>query len=355
MVRVQHAQLMSFVSQCLRTAGAADSIAEAMATSLVEGDLLGFRTHGVRRLPYNVKQLQSRAMKGQGEVQVLRRRSAIETWDAEGLSGLYVAPKAVRTAIRMARAAGTGTVIVKRCEHVASLAAYLQAATDAGMVISMIAATPAQSSVAPFGGVQRVFSPNPYGFAAPTSGEPLVLDMSFSITAAGKVRQAYDRKEQLPWPAIIAKNGEATADPAEYIERDGAILPLGGTDLGYKGYGLCLMSEILTLGLSNYGRLQGAFDGEMNTLYVHVADPEAFGTRQDFLTVTDDLLRRCRESAPAIPKAAVRIPGERALELKRTQLREGVLLDELTWPRLQHLAQKLNVPLPAATLVELTD
>lgn len=354
MVRVQYNELLSFAKLCLCTAGATPQIAEAMASSLIEGDLLGFSTHGIRRLPYNVKQLQSRAMKGEGEIAVLRRRSAIETWDAEGLSGLYVAPLAVQKAMEMARNAGTGTVIVKRSDHVASLAAYLQAATDAGLVISMIAATPAQSSVAPHGSVDRVFSPNPYGFAAPTSGEPLLLDMSFSMTAAGKIRQAYERKEQLPWPAIVSKTGESSADPAEYIERGGAIFPLGGGDLGYKGYGLCLMSEIMTLGLSNYGRLQGAFDGEMNTLYVHVADPEAFGTRQDFLAVTDDLLRRCREAEPAIPDAPVRVPGERALELKRTQLREGVLLDELTWPRLQHLAQKLNVQLPTATPVEFT-
>ncbi|WP_185960774.1 Ldh family oxidoreductase [Aliidiomarina halalkaliphila] len=346
MVRVQLAELLQFTEACLTQAGASAEVAKAMAHSLVQGDLLGFRTHGVRRLPYNVKQLQAGRMKGSGEPQILRRRAAIETWDAESLSGLYVAPLAVQRAMSMARTAGTGTVVVKRCEHVASLAAYLQQATDQGLLITMMAATPAQASVAPHGARSPVFSPNPYGMGVPTRGAPILLDMSFSMTAAGKVRQAYDRNERLPWPAIVSGSGEITDNPADYIDGNGAILPLGGADLGYKGYGLCLMSEIFTLGLSNYGRLQGAHDGEMNTLYVQVTDPEAFGTRDDFLAVTDDLLNRCRKAAAIDPSEPVRIPGERALALAEEQQRTGVLLDELTWPRLQHLAKKLGMEIP---------
>ncbi|WP_194757473.1 Ldh family oxidoreductase [Aliidiomarina indica] len=346
MVRIQLDDLLHFTETCLIRAGAHQAIAQVMANSLVQGDLLGYRTHGVRRLPYNVKQLQSNKMRRHGEPQILRRRAAIETWDAESLSGLYVAPMAVRRAMAMAKSAGTGTVVVKRCEHVASLAAYLQQATEQGLLITMIAATPAQASVAPHGARSPVFSPNPYGMGIPTSSTPILLDMSFSMTAAGKVRQAYDRKERLPWPAIVTKSGEITDDPAAYIDHGGAILPLGGSDLGYKGYGLCLMSEIFTLALSNHGRLHGAHDGEMNTLYVQVSDPEAFGTRQDFLAVTDDLLERCRGAEAIHPAEPVRIPGERALTLAEEQQRLGVELDELTWPRLQHLADKLNVTLP---------
>lgn len=345
--RVEYQALASFASQCLQQAGASPEVARNMAENLLAGDLLGFRTHGLRRLPYNVKQLQQGHARGQGDPRVLTERAAVATWDAEGLSGLYVVPKAVDRACAMAREAGTGTIVIRRAEHAASLAAYLERATDQGLVISLMASTPAQSSVAPYGAKSRVFSPNPFAIGVPTSGQPLLMDISLSVTAAGKVRQAYDRQEQLPWPALVSAAGEISRDPATYLEEPaGAILPLGGADLGYKGYGLCLMSEIWTMALSNYGRLQGQQDGEYNSVMVQVMDPSAFGELEAFKTVTDDLLRRCREASPIDPGQPVRIPGERALALKQEQLTHGVQLDDLTWPRLQHLAEKLDVVLP---------
>ncbi|EGN75143.1 malate/lactate dehydrogenase [Idiomarina sp. A28L] len=345
-VRVAKEQLLQFATSCFVKAGADQEIAKSMAESLLWGDLLGFRTHGMRRLPYNVKQLQSGAARGSGEVSVINHRAAVETWDANALPGLYVAPLAVEKACEMALNAGTGTVVVRRCEHVASLAAYLQIATEKGFLINMMAATPAQSSVAPAGGISRVFSPNPYAIGVPTSSEPMLLDMSFSVTAAGKVRQAYDRGELLPWPAIVTQKGEITNDPKAYIEEGGALLPLGGADLGYKGYGLCLQSELWTLGLTGYGRADAMDDGEQNTLFVQVIDPEAFAGKEAFERVAEDLMQRCLAAAPISKEHPVRVPGSGALAQVKEQTERGVLLDELTWPRLQYCAEKLGVELP---------
>ncbi|RUO18431.1 lactate dehydrogenase [Aliidiomarina iranensis] len=346
-VRVTKESLLTFATACFAKAGAEATIAKTMAESLLWGDLLGFRTHGMRRLPYNVKQLQSGAARGEGSVQVLNSRAAVETWDANGLPGLFVAPQAVEKACTMALHAGTGTVVVRRCEHVASLAAYLQIATDRGLLVNLMAATPAQSSVAPAGSSSRVFSPNPYAIGVPTNGAPLLLDMSFSVTAAGKIRQAYDRNELLPWPAIVTKTGEITNNPKAYIEEGGAILPLGGADLGYKGYGLCLQSELWTLGLSGYGRAEAVADGEQNTFFVQVIDPEAFAGKAAFVRVAEDLLTRCLDAQPIDSSQPVRIPGSGALANFQEQTERGVLLDELTWPRLQHCAKKLGVESPA--------
>lgn len=348
---------IEFATACLQKAGARADIAEQMAKSLVYGDLFGFRTHGLRRLPYNVKQLQSGQSQGQGDVDVVQERLATAHWDAHGLSGLYVIPQAVEHAISKARDCGTATVVVRRCDHVASLAAYLHLATEQGMVISMLASTPAQASVAPFGAKSRVFSPNPFGFAVPYSpqGEAnspqrsIMFDMSFSVTAAGKVRQAYDRQESLPWPAIIAPDGSATANPASYLDEGGALLPLGGIDLGFKGYGLCLMSELLTMGLTGYGRDVGADDGEFNSVYIQVSDPTAFTSTAEFDRVVADLAQRCLQAEPINAEQPPRLPGERAWREFDRQMNQGVELDELTWPRLCHVARKLGVAIPAST------
>lgn len=345
-VRVRHADLLNFASSCLQQAGAAVDIAEGMAQSLAYGDLFGFRTHGLRRLPYNIKQIQQGKARGEGSVNIVQDRLATAHWDANGLSGLYVVPLAVEHAVQKAKQCGTATIVIKRCDHVASLAAYLHLATSQEMVISMMASTPAQASVAPFGAKSRVFSPNPFGFAVPYQQQSIMFDLSFSVTAAGKVRQAYDRQEKLPWPAIINQSGEVTNDPREYIDEGGALLPLGGADLGFKGYGLCLMSELLTMGLAGYGREQGGEDGEFNSVYIQVTDPLAFTSEQVFQNVVTDLAQRCQQATPIDPNQPPRLPGERAWRDYHEQMQHGVLIDELTWPRLVHVANKLGVELP---------
>jgi LDH2 family malate/lactate/ureidoglycolate dehydrogenase len=349
MPHVDYDELVEFATQCLQRAGASHNIAAETARYLAEGDLLGFTTHGVKRLRFNVQQLQRENSRGSGEVEVIRDRAAVATWDAHFLPGPYVAPMAVRAACDKAKDAGTATIVVRRCQHVASLAAYLRIATEQGLVVSLMASTPAQSSVAPFGGREPVFSPNPFAIGVPTGSDPLLLDISFSMTAAGKVRQAYERGQMLPWDAIVTADGKLSRDPADYIKGEGAaLLPLGGADLGYKGYGLCLMSEIWTMGLANYGRPDACGDGESNTLWVQVYDPTAFGTLEEFTRVTDDLIQRCTDCLPVDPAAPVRIPGQRSLQRRTEQLANGVELDDKTIELLQKTADEFGLAMPGS-------
>ncbi|RUO24549.1 lactate dehydrogenase [Aliidiomarina minuta] len=347
MKRFSYPSLLQFAYTCLEHAGADSDVAQACATYLLEGDLLGFDTHGIKRLYYNLAQLRDKHSRGHGEPEIIRDRAAVATWDAHFLPGPYIAAKAVEEACYKARHAGTATIVVRRCQHVASLAAYLRIATDQGFVISLMASTPAQRSVAPHGGKAAVFSPNPFAIGVPTREQPMLLDISFSMTAAGKIKQAYERGQQLPWPAIIKADGKLSSDPADYVEqKDAAILPLGGADLGYKGYGLCLMSEIWTMALANYGRVQGRSDGESNTLCVQILDPAAFGESETFYDVTEELLDRARRCPPIDPQNPVRIPGQRSLERREQQLASGVELDDSILTLLAQCAEEFNVQLP---------
>lgn len=348
MMRFDAQALLQFSAEVLQQAGASEEIAAQTAQYLLEGDLLGFSTHGLKRLYFNAKLLAEGQARGSGEVEMIVDRPALATWDAHFLPGPYVAAQAVQVACDKARHAGTATIVVRRAQHVASLAAYLRIATEQGLVVSMMCSTPAQSSVAPFGAKQPLFSPNPFAIGVPTSGTPLLLDMSFSMTAAGKIRQYWERGEHLPWPAIITAEGELSTNPADYIEGEGAaIMPLGGADLGYKGYGLCLMSEIWTMALANYGRVHGSNDGESNSLFVQVLDPTAFGDASEFNAVTEDLLSRAKACKPVATTKPVRIPGERSMQLRAEQLSQGVTLDEATIGRLQRAAGRFGVTMPA--------
>ncbi|RUO42595.1 Ldh family oxidoreductase [Idiomarina aquatica] len=347
--RFDYRQLLQWADESLQQAGASGEIARHVAFYLLEGDLLGYSTHGLIRLLNNCQWLQQGKSLGKGQPTVVSERAAVAHWDANHLPGPYVVPQAIEAATAMAKQAGTGTIVIRRSQHIAALAAYLSLATEQGMVVSLMCSTPGQRAVAPFGSKQAIFSPNPFALGVPSSGQPLLLDISFSMTAAGKVRQAKANDVALPYQALITEQGEWTDDPASFFaEPPSAIAPLGGQKLGYKGYGLTLFSEILTMALSQYGRRQGGNDGDANSVWVQVIDPSAFGPQKAFLQQVDDMLEDCRQATPIDANEPVRIPGQRALQRKAQQLKQGVAYSAATMKVLQRCEELVGVTLPTA-------
>ncbi len=336
-----------WAAQCLQKAGAEPVIAASMAEHLVAADLLGFRTHGLMRLGYNVRCLQQGEARGAGTYVVERQRAAMQLWDADYLSGLYVVPQAVKAAIAMAKQCGTGTVVIKRAQHVAALVVYLEHAIHAGMMIQLLCATPGQQVVAPYGAKSAWFSPNPFAIGVPTQSQPILFDISLSMTAAGKVRKAIAEKQPLPYPALITAVGDYTTDATTFMAEPASVLaPLGGQELGYKGSGLCLFSELWTLALSQLGRHQELPGVDANTVWVQVIDPSTFGSLAEFKAQAQALVDGMKAAIPIAPDQPVRVPGEGALRTRERQLRNGIEYTPALWRQLGKVAQAVQVPLP---------
>ena len=344
------AVMTAWASRCLMKQGATPDVAQSMAKHLVAGDLLGFRTHGLLRLRYNLQALQRGQTKPAGEPELVQGRAAIELWDADLLSGLYVVPKAVKRAIAMARVCGTGTVVIRRTQHVAALAVYLEQAVDAGMLIQMMCSTPAQEVVAPYGAKSACFSPNPFALGVPTESVPILLDMSLSMTAAGKVRTALAENKQLPYAALITAEGDYSCDPATFVAEPASVLAsLGGKELGYKGTGLNLFSELWTLALSDYGRKDAApADADANTVWLQVVDPTAVAEQGAFERQASALVEALKNTQPIDPQQPVRVPGAGALATRARQLTHGIEYSAATWRQLEWCADFCDEPLPTA-------
>src|SRR5205085_8101364 len=142
--------------------------------------------------------------------------------------------------------------------------------------------------------------------------------------------------------------GNLTDDPgAVTTSPKGSLLPTGGRDHGHKGYNLALIVESLSQGLSGDGRSTkptrwGA------SIFVQVFEPEAFSGLSAFTRETDALVSLAHASRPAPGVDAVRLPGERALGLKRRALSEGVELYPGIAEKLVPWAEKLGVSMPRA-------
>jgi LDH2 family malate/lactate/ureidoglycolate dehydrogenase len=340
--------LTAFAHALLARAGVRDDIARDVADVLVDGDLLGHTTHGLALLPGYLREVEQGTMRKDGAPTVISARPAAATWDGHRLPGPWLTLRAIDAAIAMAMTQGTGTVSVRRSHHIACLAAYLKRVTDRGLMLLLLCSDPAGASVAPFGGVSPVFTPNPLAAGIPTPGAPILLDVSASYTTNGLTQRLHARGEKLPHRWLQDARGEPSADPSVlFNEPKGTLLPLGGLEAGHKGYALALLVEALTGGLAGFGRADPS-EGWGATVFVQVLDPEAFGGRDTFVRQTGWLADACRAATPRPGGPAVRLPGERGLKLMREQRENGVELHASILPALEPWAAKLGVAIPSA-------
>jgi LDH2 family malate/lactate/ureidoglycolate dehydrogenase len=341
------AALTDTATQLLRAAGLDAGKAGAVAAILVEGDLMGHTTHGLALLAPYLAELESGAMARDGGPQVIQDRPVAVTWDGRRLPGPWLVLQAMELATARARQYGTGTVVIRRSHHIACLAAYLKRATDQGLLMVLTCSDPNSASVAPFGGLDPVFTPNPVSAGIPTPGEPVLVDISTSATTNGLTNRLHKEGGRLPAAWVIDGRGQPSDDPAVlFKEPKGTILPLGGIDSGHKGYGLSLLVEALTGGLAGHGRADRR-EGWGATVFVQIIDPAAFAGAEAFKRQTGAVLQQCHASTPAHAGKAVRMPGEKGLAKARQQLQDGVELYPAILPSLAPWCEKYGVALPA--------
>jgi LDH2 family malate/lactate/ureidoglycolate dehydrogenase len=331
--------------QLLAGAGLERDKAPIVAELLVEADLMGHDTHGLALLPRYLDEIASGQMTTHGAPEVLRDTKACITWDGRKLPGIWLVARALDLAIERVSTFGTVTVVIRNSHHIACLAAYLSRATDRGFMVLLSASDPSIGSVAPFGGTQGVFTPNPVAAGIPTEGDPILIDISASITTNGMASRLHKEGNRFPGAWALDAAGTPTDSPGVLLtDPPGTLLPTGGADHGHKGYGLALMVEALTQGLSGFGRAD-APGGWGAAVFVQVFDPTAFGG--GFTRQTSWLAEACRACPPVPGVDAVRLPGQRGLELKRKALAEGVPLYPGILDALAPHAAKFGVTLPA--------
>ncbi len=340
--------LVAFCETLYLACGMRADIAATSARILVEADLLGHSTHGMALLPGYLKALGDKTMLAAGEPVVENQRTVAQVWHGQRLSGLWLTQRAVETATAMAKAHGTGTITIKHAHHIACLAAYLEAPARDGFMVIVQSSDPCTASVAPHGGITPIMTPNPIAIGIPSGGDPIMIDISSSITANGPSMRLMKEGKRAPGIWFVDSEGHGSDDPSvAYVEPKGALLPLGGLDAGHKGFGLGLMIESLTCGLAGYGRADPP-QGWGASVFVQVLDPEAFGGLASLTRQTDHLRNISHASKPQPGVGRVRLPGERGLARKAAQLADGVELHGTIMPALVALAGELGVSLPVA-------
>ena len=344
MPKYNHQKLIDLATQLLTKSGLPEDRAQVTAKTLVEADLMGHFTHGLALLNPYLSSIENGGMKLDGDPETLMDTGSTANWNGQYLPGCWLLDQAIELGLKRVKHHPVFTLTIQQCHHIGALAAYPERATKNGLVMILSCSDPSHRSVAPFGGREAKYSPNPMAFGFPTEGDPIIMDISMSATAMGLINQKKESGEKLPQPWLQDAEGKPTADPNDFFaEPPGAIMPLGGKESGYKGFALGMMVELLTSGLAGHGRSEKPEKWGCS-VFIQIIDPKAFGGIENFKKQAQFLTNEFSSTTPIDPNNPVRIPGHRALKMKNDQLKSGVELSQSILKSLAFWAQKLDIP-----------
>ncbi|TFH88236.1 Ldh family oxidoreductase [Billgrantia azerbaijanica] len=344
--RVAVADLERFIGQVLERAGADEASTEATTRALVTASRLGVDSHGLRLLPHYVRALEGGRLNGRPEMAFTRRLPATGYLDADDALGHLAGYRAMDEAVAMAEEVGVGAVAVGNSSHFGAAGCYALAAAERGLIgLAVCNSDPfvlLHDGTAPFHGT------NPIAFAAPVTGQrPYLLDMATSAIPWNRVQQYGAIGRQLPDEVAADGKGGVTREPAEVA----ALLPLGGSDFGFKGAGLGGMVEVLSstlAGMLNGFRLLPMGGPDFSTPrgvghFFLALQPEAFVERDTFATCLRDYLADLRAQS-ARESGEVLAPGDREWRCQARRDVEGIPLDSANQAAYAALAERFGLP-----------
>jgi len=340
--------LTGFVEHMLARVGMEADKAAATAEILVEGDMIGHETHGVGLLHWYLEAIEEGSMAKAGSYDVVADRGATFVWDGNLLPGAWLLTKALDQACERVADHGIVAAAIRNCHHTCALSAFMRRVTERGYIVQLSVSNPGAARVAPYGGTKPLLTPNPMAAGYPTSGDPILIDVSCSITTTTMTQTLAKRGEKFPGDWALTAAGEPTDEPREITERGGTMMPLGGVDKGHKGFGLALMVDIMGQGLSGKGRANTPAGTFAQSAYLQVMDPAFFAGLDAFTAEADFTAEACRSNPPAPwNKGAVRVPGNSAAKKRRAALEKGVPVGDAAWEKLRRDAERLGVAMPA--------
>ena len=220
--------------------------ARVVAELLVEANLVGHDSHGVIRIPQYLGQVEAGDIVPDAAVEVAHEAPTLAVLDAHWGFGQVAMSRGVDMGLEKAQATGMAAISVRQANHVGRLGSYVERIAEETAIALMFVNGAPVCRMAPWGGREARHGTNPIAMAFPSrSGPPVVLDMTTSAVAEGKVRVQRNRGAEVPDGWLLDAEGQPTNDPNTlYADPPGTILPLGGS-LGHKGYGLNVASRVV--------------------------------------------------------------------------------------------------------------
>lgn len=334
-------KLKDFTSSIMQKAGLDEESSRIFAESLVNADMRGIASHGLTRLTTYARRVRDGLVSRDSKIKIIKDGSSILLIDGQNGMGVVTAYRTMEICVERAAKNGCCFAAVRGGNHFGYAGYFTEYAASKDMIGISMANGPA--AIVPTGGAKPLLGTNPLSISIPARRyPPMILDMSTSVVARGKVTLAKKEGRTIPNNWGVDIEGRPTTDPAKVY----AMLPFGGA----KGYGISLIIEILCSCLSgalngqtmgsfyDYTRIQesGFFLGAINISSIMPLDV--------FKDKVDELFDSIKNSPKAPGVSEIMIPGEIELIKYESSLKEGVQLSEAVIKELEALSIEYGVP-----------
>lgn len=302
--------------------------AATCATIFASNSRDGVYSHGLNRFPVFVQHIKKGIVKPDATPILLDKMGAIERWDGNFAPGMTNATQSMNRAIELAKDNGIGCVAIKNTNHWMRGGTYGWQAADAGCI--GICFTNATANMPAWGGNKPVLGNNPLVIAIPRAEGHVVLDMAMSQFSYGKMQEYELKNETLPFPGGYDEQDNLSMDPAA-IRKTKLALPIGF----WKGSGLSLVLDLLAVALSG-GRstakiTQDEYESGVSQCFICLQQPDMHSA------LIEEILAFTKSSAPASSQKSVSYPGERTLQTRLENEKNGIPVNPEIWEQLKNM------------------
>ena len=338
---VTEKELRKIATEILKAYGENENNASLAADCLVKADLRGISTHGTYLLIPIFDRIQAGMLQIPTKITLVKDSDATSIIDGGNGLGQLAARRAMEISIDKANNFGIATTLVKNTNNISFLGYYTDLASQKGMI--GFVGSNAASSMAPWGSTEAFIGTSPFSVSIPAKNErPIILDMSSSVVARGKIRKASRNKEKIPLGWAIDQEGNPTSNPEEALK--GTLLPIAGP----KGSALAIVIDIITgmLSGSKYGpdvRTFHKLEGPTGVgVFCMAIDISHFIELETFYSRIDNYIRSIKNLKKAKDTSEIYLPGEIEFLREEKAREEGIEFSSQTGKKLNDILVKLG-------------
>ena len=325
-------QLQSLIQRALESSNVSQENALSVAAALTQAQIDGQVGHGISRVASYCAQARSGKVHGHATPHIAAETASALRIDAQHGFAFPAIDLAIKELPNKAKSMGIAAATIFRSHHFGVAGWHVERLAMQDTLGLIVGNSPA--AIAPFGGSTPIFGTNPIAFAAPRHrNHPLVIDLSLSQVARGKVMVAAKEGQSIPEGWGLDQDGQPTTDPKAVLQ--GSMLPMGGA----KGAALVLLVEILAaaLGGAHFGfEASSFFDAEGEPPAVGQTllciDPELF-SGGGFSNRLEVLLEQI------LMQEGTRLPGTKRLTLRERSATEGIAVSHVSLQEVEQLVR----------------
>ena len=333
-------ELREVVRDSFSPLGASDEEIRRLQDHLVGANLAGHDSHGVRLIPAYVDLVRRGHIVFGANLDVLVERPTYVMLDGNWGLGQLMGWKAARIAAEKAKGGTIVAVTLRNSSHLGRLGEYAELIASEGVIgFLTVNGHGGAHLAAPYGGIDPRLSVNPFSYGIPGPKGPIVLDMSPTVVAGGKVAIKALRGEPAPEGWLFDSEGRPTTDPNVLGgSPPGSLVPLGG----HKGFGMAFVMDILAGALTGASCTRADADRWGNPAFFIAINPAAFVENQAFDAQVAGVIDYVKSSRLAPGFDEILVPGEPEARERARRKADGIYLADRTWNGIQAVLAKVG-------------